>query len=75
VRDVHLQPLVAGVGGAAGGVGVAAVQALDLVHGEFVHREGMVTAGGDGRGADGLPAVRVVRREGLPAALGVGLLE
>lgn len=67
VREVHLQPLVAGLGGAHGGLGVLPVDGPDLLHGQRVHRVGpLAEAVGDVRRADDLPALGVVRGQ-LPA--------
>ena len=63
MREMHLQPFEAGRQRAARGLGIGAVQVVDLGDRQFVHRVGVAPAIGDGGGAAHLPAIRVVRRE------------
>ena len=68
MREVHLQPLETGVQGAARGIGIGPVDALDLRLAQLLHGMEMFAAIRHGGRTPYLPAVGMVRRE-LGAAL------
>src|SRR5438105_4756296 len=63
MREMHLQPLEAGVQGPLRRAGVAAVDLLDLVDRQRLDGIGVAAAIGDRRRAANLPAIGMIGRQ------------
>ena len=60
MREMHFQPLEPGRQRTPGRVGIGAMNAVDLVHRQCLHRVGIAAAIGDGRRSPHLPSIGMV---------------